>query len=149
MGGAIDQRGGAAGENADRAPSAEPAVFGEPDLPTGQGAPAGWEELERWLEAKGVRMVQVLHADLFGRSRSKQYPLRELAALAEGIGYSKTSLAESLQGEMLPGARFPAEQGHPDVHAVGEPRSARVLPWQPATAWLRADGVEPQRASAA
>jgi glutamine synthetase len=147
MGGAIDQRAGA-GENAGQATSAESALSGEPDRQAGQGAPAGWEELERWLEATGVRIVHVLHADLFGRSRSKQYPLCELAALSEGIGYSKTSLAESLQGEMLPGARFPAEQGHPDVHAVGEPRSARVLPWQPDTAWLLADLVEQDAASA-
>jgi glutamine synthetase len=147
MGGAIDQRAGAAGENAGQARSAESAVFGT-DRQAGQGAPAGWEEVERWLEARGVRIVHVLHADLFGRSRSKQYPLSELAALSEGIGYSKTSLAESLQGEMLPGARFPAEQGHPDVYAVGEPRSARVLPWQADTAWLLADLVEQHTASA-
>jgi glutamine synthetase len=113
------------------------------------GTEAGpWDELAASLRGRGVRIIHALHPDLFGRARSKQFPLSELQCLARGVAYSKTSLAESLDGEMLPGAGFPAGQGHPDLHAVPDPATARVVPWEPDAAWLLSDLVEHGRPSA-
>jgi glutamine synthetase len=95
------------------------------------------------LGRRGVRFVRVAHPDLYGRLRSKDLPLARLEAAAHGLGYAEASLVEGLDGEPLSGGGFPADLGHPDIHAVADLESARVIPWGGGdTAWLLADLVD-------
>lgn len=91
------------------------------------------------LGERGVRFARISHPDLFGRPRSKDVPLDRLPACLAGIGYAKASLVEGLDGEPLSGADFPADRGHPDLHAVPVLDTGRILPWEPETAWFLAD----------
>ena len=91
------------------------------------------------LRAAGVRIVRVMHPDLFGRARSKQFPLESLPSLHDGIGYCEASLVESLHGVPLEGGDFPADAGFPDVQSVPDLAAVRVPPFEPDTAWVLAD----------
>lgn len=103
---------------------------------------AAIEALETRLRDEGVRIVRVIHADLFGKARSKQFPLGELSSLAGGVGYCKASIVESIGGVPLEGGGFPADLGFPDIQSLPDLRSTRVVPWEPDTAWIVADLVE-------
>lgn len=94
------------------------------------------------FRADGARLVRVMHADLYGKARSKQFPIRDVASLLDGVGYCKASLVESLEGVPLEGDGFPADLGYPDVIAVPDPDSVRTIPWEPDVLWLLADLVE-------
>jgi glutamine synthetase len=91
------------------------------------------------LRGAGVRIVRVIHPDLFGRARSKQFPLDALPSLGGGIGYCEASLVESLHGVPLEGGDFPADAGFPDVQSVPDLATARIPPFEPDTAWVLAD----------
>ena len=95
------------------------------------------------LAAKGVTRVRVIHPDPHGRARSKDYPLASLPDLKGGIGYCEASLVEGLDGEPLMEGPHAGAKGLPDTHAVPDATSARQVPWDPATAWLLADIVDP------
>jgi glutamine synthetase len=100
-----------------------------------------WEaaQVAAALGERGVRFARISHPDLFGRPRSKDVPLDRLPACLTGLGYAEASLVEGLDGEPLSGADFPADRGHPDVHAVPALDTARVMPWESETAWFLAD----------
>ncbi len=96
---------------------------------------AGLEHLERLL-ARGIKIIRVIHTDLFGRQRGKQYPVSELESILGGIAYSKMSVAEDLFGVPVDEIEFPQLAGHPDLHARVDPSSAFVPPWEPDAVWL-------------
>ncbi|MGI9186223.1 MAG: glutamine synthetase family protein [Gaiellales bacterium] len=98
------------------------------------------------LAAQGVTRVRVIHADPHGRPRSKDYPLSSLTDLASGIGYCEASLVEGLDGEPLMDPPHPGGIGLPDTHAVPDATTARQVPWDPQTAWILADVVDPGHA---
>jgi glutamine synthetase len=91
------------------------------------------------LRTDGIRFVRVLHADPYGRARSKELPVDAFPSVLGGLGYCEASLVEGLDGEPLMDPEFPGGQGFPDVHAVPDPSTLRVAPWQPDTAWMLAD----------
>ena len=95
------------------------------------------------LAAQGVTRVRVIHADPHGRPRSKDYPLSSLTDLGGGIGYCEASLVEGLDGEPLMEPPHPGGIGLPDTHAIPDASTARVVPWDPQTAWILADVVDP------
>jgi glutamine synthetase len=95
------------------------------------------------LAAQGVTRVRVIHADPHGRPRSKDYPLSSLSERASGIGYCEASLVEGLDGEPLMDAPHPGGIGLPDTHAIPDATTARQVPWDPQTAWILADVVDP------
>jgi glutamine synthetase len=103
---------------------------------------AAIEALETRLRDEGVRIVRVIHADLFGKARSKQFPVAELSSLAGGVGYCKASIVESIGGVPLEGGGFPADLGFPDIQSIPDLRSTRTVPWEPDTAWILADLME-------
>ena len=98
------------------------------------------------LAAQGVSRVRVMHADPHGRPRSKDFPLSSLTDLAGGIGYCEASLVEGLDGEPLMDPPHPGGSGLPDTHAIPDAGSARVVPWDPRTAWMLADVIGPDHA---
>ena len=92
------------------------------------------------LASRGVRFVRVLHADIHGNARSKELPLSRLPA---SLGYCMASLAEGLDGEpFVEGPGFIGGPEFPDAFAVPELASARVVPWEPESAWVLADLTE-------
>jgi glutamine synthetase len=91
------------------------------------------------LRSDGIRFVRVMHADPYGRARSKELPVDSLADVLHGLGYCEASLVEGLDGEPLTGPEFPGGQGFPDVHAVPDLSTLRSSPWQTDTAWMLAD----------
>lgn len=93
------------------------------------------EHLERLL-ARGIKVVRVIHPDLFGRQRGKQYPVSEFDSILGGVAYSKMSVAEDLFGVPVDETEFPQLAGHPDLHARVDPGSAFIPPWEPDSVWL-------------
>lgn len=96
---------------------------------------ADLEHLDRLL-ARGVKVIRVIHPDLFGRQRGKQYPVSGLGSVLDGVAYSKMSVAEDLFGVPVDETEFPQLAGHPDLHARVDPASAIVPPWEPDSIWL-------------
>lgn len=96
---------------------------------------ADLEHLDRLL-ARGIKVIRVIHPDLFGRQRGKQYPVSELDSVLDGVAYSKMSVAEDLFGVPVDETEFPQLAGHPDLHAEVDPASAFVPPWEPDSVWL-------------
>ncbi|WP_020501693.1 glutamine synthetase family protein [Sciscionella marina] len=114
-----------------------------PSSPTAESATERFERL-----SATARVVRVIHADLFGRQRAKQFPASVAAhLLGEGIAYSKIAHAEDLLGVPVDEEEFPQLKGHPDVHAYIEPGTAIVPPWEPDAVWVLAALWEGQRRS--
>jgi glutamine synthetase len=99
------------------------------------------------LRTDGIRFVRVMHADPYGRARSKELPIGSLADVLGGLSYCEASLVEGLDGEPLMGEEFPGGRGFPDVHAVPDLTTLRSSSWQPDTAWMLADLRAPDGAS--
>jgi glutamine synthetase len=91
------------------------------------------------LRTDGIRFVRVMHADPYGRARSKELPIDSLADVLGGLAYCEASLVEGLDGQPLKGPGFPGGRGFPDIHAVPDLTTLRSSPWQPDTAWMLAD----------
>ncbi|MFC7765977.1 hypothetical protein [Leucobacter soli] len=68
---------------------------------------ADLEHLERLL-ARGIKVIRVIHPDLFGRQRGKQYPASALDSVLGGVAYSKMSVAEDLFGVPVDETEFPS-----------------------------------------
>jgi glutamine synthetase len=96
------------------------------------------------LRTDGIRFVRVMHADPYGRARSKELPIGSLADVLGGLAYCEASLVEGLDGEPLMGEEFPGGRGFPDVHAVPDLTTLRSSSWQPDTAWMLADLRAPE-----
>lgn len=93
------------------------------------------ESLERLL-ARGVKVIRIIHSDLFGRQRAKQYPVSELDTILDGVAYSKMSVAEDLFGVPVDETQFPQLLGHPDMRARADIASALIPPWEPDSVWI-------------
>lgn len=100
------------------------------------------------LVSRGVRVIRVVHTDLFGRQRAKQVPVRSWAELRDGLAYSKMASAEDLFGEGVSPDEFPGLASHPDLHAVVDPSTARIPSWEPDSLWVLATLNEAGRSSA-
>lgn len=100
------------------------------------------------LRVKGVKVIRVIHSDLFGRQRAKQFPVSSLLDLAKGVAYSKMANAEDLMGVPVEVADFPALATHPDVYASVDLDSALVPPWESDSLWVLSRLSEDQQPSA-
>jgi glutamine synthetase len=98
------------------------------------------------LAAEGATRLRVAQPDPHGRLRSKEYPLDRIEDLVAGVGYCEAAFVEGLDGEPLMEAEHPGGQGLPDLHAVPDWGTARVLPWEPDTAIILADLETPGHA---
>lgn len=107
---------------------------------------ADLDHLERLL-ARGIKVIRVVHSDLFGRQRAKQFPVSSLKSILDGVAYSKMSVAEDLFGVPVDEDQFPQLKGHPDLHARIAPGSAFIPPWEPDAVWVMATLWEGDRRS--
>lgn len=96
---------------------------------------AASDRLQQLVDA-GAKIIRVVHTDLFGRQRGKQFPASYLPQLRDGVAYSKMSIAEDLLGVPVDEDEFPTVKGHPDLFARIEPDSAIVPPWEPDAVWV-------------
>lgn len=98
--------------------------------------PAAARERLEGLLAQGIKVIRVIHPDLFGRQRGKQYPVSGIDSVLGGVAYSKMSVAEDLFGVPVDETEFPQLAGHPDLHAQADPASAIIPPWEPDSVWI-------------
>ncbi|MGI5126836.1 glutamine synthetase family protein [Pseudonocardia sp. CA-107938] len=98
--------------------------------------------------ATNAKVVRVIHADLFGRQRAKQYPAAVWEELLDGVALSKVSLAEDLFGVPVSAAEFPELAGHPDLSVRPDPETVLVPPWEPDSVWVLGRLFEHGRPSA-
>jgi glutamine synthetase len=104
-------------------------------------APEDIDHFKRLL-TKDIRVIRVIHADLFGRQRGKQFAATVFHQLLDGIAYSKMSISEDLLGVPVDETAFPSVAGHPDLFARIEPGSAVVPPWEADAIWVLASLFE-------
>lgn len=108
----------------------------------------------RWCEAEGIHTVVTGASDMHGIWRGKRLPVADfLAKLERGIPFSDVVLVithseDTDEGQELvepPGGEayplyFPRkEQGFPDIFAVPDLATARLLPWHEATVGVLGD----------
>ena len=115
----------------------------------GRVVDAGFDEqFAALLEQSPIRIIRVIHADLFGRQRAKQYPASLWSSLAGGVAYSKMASAEDLLGVPVDAGQFPSLKHHPDLHGLLDPSTARIPSWEPDALWVLASLEEDGHASA-
>jgi glutamine synthetase len=115
-------------------PSAEGSA---PGAAANAGTPVS--QVIETLRAAGVRTVRVSHCDLFGKCRSKELPVDRLELATTGLGYCLISMIEDIHGNPLDLPGFAGDSSFPDMHAVADLTTGRVLPWEPDTAWFLSD----------
>jgi glutamine synthetase len=103
------------------------------------GPSADVEHVIETLRAKGVRTARISHCDLFGKCRSKELPVDRLELAATGLGYCVISMIEDIHGNPLDLPGFAGDSSFPDMHAIADLSTGRVLPWEPDTAWFISD----------
>jgi glutamine synthetase len=116
-------------------PSAE---RGAPPAAANAGTPVS--QVIETLRGAGVRTARVSHCDLFGKCRSKELPVERLELATDaGLGYCLISMIEDIHGNPLDLPGFAGDSSFPDMHAVADLTTGRVLPWEPDTAWFISD----------
>lgn len=114
----------------------------------GDGSADFSAEYRDQLLARGIQVIRVIHSDLFGRQRAKQFPVSALPSLADGVAYSKMANAEDLFGVPVSDSDFPALAHHPDQHATIDLRTAFTPAWEPDALWVLAELSEDGQPSA-
>ncbi|HVP09413.1 MAG TPA: glutamine synthetase, partial [Burkholderiales bacterium] len=99
------------------------------------------------VKSHGLEVVRFSFPDLHGVLRGKSIAAAEVgAALENGVGFPSSLLAKDTSNKTVfpvftPGAGLGLRgmEGAGDAIMVAEPRSFRVLPWAPGTAWMLCD----------
>jgi glutamine synthetase len=108
---------------------------------------AAAEEVKKRIEGDGVKLVRVAWADPHGASRAKMVTASAfLSALREGynINVATTTLDASgarVFSSFVRGGGMGLDEmtGSPNLVIVPDPRTFRVLPWEPQVAWVLCD----------
>jgi glutamine synthetase len=106
-------------------------------------AAEGPRELDGWLAAKGIAKAKIGGFDVDGVWRGKYVSLEKLrSAVKGGLGFCDVVFGWDLADALYDNARVTGwHTGYPDAHAVIDPSTARVIPWEPDTAALILDFV--------
>lgn len=93
------------------------------------------------LEARGVTRAKVGGFDVDGILRGKYVSLDKLkSALSSGFGFCDVIFGWDIADVLYDNAKVTGwHTGYPDAHAVLDPSTLRLLPWEPGTAALLAD----------
>jgi len=106
--------------------------------------PEATAEAQELLERTGVDTVECGFPDLWGRLCGKRIPaarFRDVAA--HGYTVAEAPLAWMIDGSIVPVGFTNADTGFPNMVAMPDPATLRVLPWDPATAFCFADTRSP------
>jgi glutamine synthetase len=103
--------------------------------------PAVGGELVKELEARGVARAKIGGFDLDGVLRGKYVSLDKLrSALRGGFGFCDVVFGWDVSDVLYDNARLTGwHTGYPDVHAVLDPSTLRMIPWEPGTASMLCD----------
>ena len=106
---------------------------------------AAARELEAAIEKHGIRHMKVGGYDIDGILRGKYIALEKLwSALKEPMGFCDVIFGWDASDALYDNARVTGwHSGYPDTHARIDPSTFRVLPWEPDTAALLVDFVQP------
>lgn len=105
------------------------------------------DEIKRRLEADNIRYVRLAWGDTHGYSRAKTLTIPAfLSALTNGhnIGVATTTLDSAgarVFASFTRGGGMGLDEmtGSPNLNAVPDPTTFRILPWVPGTAWILCD----------
>src|SRR5262249_14663782 len=103
------------------------------------------ESTLRWLEDKGATQVKIAGVDLDGVLRGKYVSLDKFASCARGgLGFCDVVFGWDLADELYDNAQVTGwHTGYPDLEARIDLSTARMIPWEPATAAFLLDFVMP------
>jgi len=110
-----------------------------------RGKPDPVEAALRWLEEKGARQVKIAGVDLDGVLRGKYVSLDKFASVARGgLGFCDVVFGWDVADELYDNAQVTGwHTGYPDLQARVDLSTARMIPWEPATAAFLLDFVMP------
>ena len=93
------------------------------------------------LEARGVTRAKIGGFDVDGVLRGKYVSLEKLkSALAGGFGFCDVIFGWDIADVLYDNAKTTGwHTGYPDAHAVLDPSTTRILPWEKSTAAMLAD----------
>ena len=103
------------------------------------------EPVLRWLREKGATQVKIAGVDLDGVLRGKYVSLEKFASAARGgLGFCDVVFGWDLADDLYDNARVTGwHTGYPDLQARIDLSTARMIPWEPATAAFLLDFVMP------
>jgi glutamine synthetase len=113
-----------------------------------RAAPAGaLDRLDAWLAEKKIANAKIGGFDVDGVWRGKYVSLEKLRSAAKGgLGFCDVVFGWDLADDLYDNAAVTGwHTGYPDAHAAVDLSTARVIPWEPATAafildFVNADG---------
>jgi glutamine synthetase len=110
-----------------------------------RAASAGTSEITAAIEAGSVTDIEVAWADHLGHTLGKRLPaggfLERLAS--ERVGFCDATLSWDVVATVHEGARLTDwHTGFPDLYAVPEPGTFRLLPWRPGGGQVLSDVVD-------
>jgi len=102
-------------------------------------------EALRWLQEKRATQVKIAGVDLDGVLRGKYVSLDKFASVAgAGLGFCDVVFGWDLADELYDNAQVTGwHTGYPDLQARVDLSTARMIPWEPATAAFLLDFVMP------
>ncbi len=103
------------------------------------------EPVMRWLADKGAAQVKIAGVDVDGVLRGKYVSLDKFASVARaGLGFCDVVFGWDLADELYDNAQVTGwHTGYPDLQARVDLSTARMIPWEPATAAFLLDFVMP------
>src|SRR5438093_5385373 len=102
---------------------------------TVSGQSPAMESLESLREAD-VTTVRLLYPDLHGVARGKDIPFSQFAGIVQkGIGFCAAVMATDLRHNPI----TEDDERFPDLIALPDLGTLRVVPWQPTVAWCLSD----------
>ncbi|MDC3987505.1 glutamine synthetase family protein [Polyangium jinanense] len=102
---------------------------------------ASYDELLGELEGRGVRRAKIGGFDVDGVLRGKYVSMEKLrSALSGGFGFCDVIFGWDIGDVLYDNARVTGwHTGYPDAHAVLDPSTRRLVPWEPGTVAMLAD----------
>jgi glutamine synthetase len=93
------------------------------------------------LEARGVTRAKIGGFDVDGILRGKYVSMEKLkSALSGGFGFCDVIFGWDIADVLYDNAKLTGwHTGYPDAHAVLDPSTLRLIPWEPGTAAMLAD----------
>lgn len=103
------------------------------------------DRLKAWFADKGLKHAKLGAFDVDGVFRGKYVSKEKLFSAAKGgLGFCDVIFGWDLADQLYDNAQVTGwHTGYPDAHAVVDLRTARVIPWEPDTAALIMDLVNP------
>lgn len=107
------------------------------------------DRIEAMVRGGELRAVEILWPDHWGHARGKRIPAEKFLEHADGDGFAfcDAVLSYGVTGEAQDGTLLTGwETGYPDLHAIPDLESFRVLPWRLGTGLVLCDVVDAEGA---